>query len=166
MGIGWLEGFHEPMKINVQANHSGVQYFIGQFNPSTTRNLKHIFGALVWPPVRPPILLFAFCFFISLRLATARSMSPRTTNSVHRYIITATALPRIPARSLSPLWYLYHTSTNHIGFSHRQICMEKGPWKDGTSAWKVNIVGIHRLEHKDMHFLIFFFCGHLLCVWR
>ena len=90
-----MQGIHKPMKIMLQAKHSGIKTSLGRSNPPSalSLNLKHIFSACNRPAIRPSVF---HLLFISLRLTTARSMSLCTTNSVHYYITTATAPPRIP----------------------------------------------------------------------
>ena len=71
------------------------QYLIGQFNPSTTKPEIYLWSSHL---ATLSATNFAFLLFISLRLGTARQMSLRATNSVHRNIIQATATP--PSNSI------------------------------------------------------------------
>ena len=156
-GIGSIQGFHEPIKIIVQAKMSGINTLQGTSNPptviTTTKPETYLLSSHL---ATPSAMLFAFSFLWGFRPPARCHSAPRTQCTaislrLRLYLVFPVARPMSPLCLRHP----HHTSTNHTGLLHTQICIEKGPWKDGTSAWKELIGGTHCLQHEDMHFLIF-----------
>ena len=61
-GISWMQGIYGPMKIMLQAKHSGIKISLGTSNPPSapTLNLKHIFSACNWPMIQPSLFDLIF----------------------------------------------------------------------------------------------------------
>ena len=142
--------------ITVQAKFGGVNTSQGISIP-LLQNLRHIFEALIWPPLRPPFSLLLFHFFKAynrpLHVTPHHELS--TPLHHHGYGSTSHSLSRDPLSTLR-LLQPHHTSTNHTGLLHGQICI-------GKRLWKELIGGTHCLLHEDMHFLILLWAFVMCC---